>query len=541
MTPMAAPRKWDVLRRRVIWILLILLVPSFILFFHAASQQPETGPGGTAGVLFGKKIPWNTYETHRAWLQRQLEVQLGDQVPPELLQLFLTQAVWDRLILLEEAKRSRTQVDDVELASFIQSIAGFQEQGRFVPDRYHRYLRAIGISPQEFERLLRDDLRIKKLTEGVKASVSVTDEAVRAAYAKAHEQLTGSVLLAETRGFLPRVRALVTEADTRAYYAAHPDEFRTEEQLAIEYAGATRAELSERMSVPDGELAAFYEQHAQEFAAEDGTPPPLDQIRDAVRQRATEERVREHLAGLALDLAEDVEAGRSFDELVSARGLTRRAAGPFPVGTPWVAGGPEPAILQAVTGLGEGQMSDLIETDNGLYVARVTQRIPSRVPPFEEIHATVEERLVEALARQAARASLAAQRDALLAKQAEGLRFEEAVLAVGVSPTATQPFTRTGSIDPIGLVPALNEAAFATPLGQLSEVVDLPVGYAVIRPEERLPLDESKLPDEQASLRQQLLSEQETQRLQGWLAELRTRAKLRSFVDSPMPFTASGP
>ena len=534
---MPKPSKWDVLRKRVIWILLILVVPSFILFFHAARQAPE-GPGGTAGVMFGKRIPWETFQEQRAWIRRQLESQLGSDIPPEILDPVLNQVVWDRLILLEEAQRSRLRVDDLELAAFIQGIAGFQDQGRFLPERYHRYLRAIGMSPQEFEKLLRDDLRIKKLTDSVKASVAVSDEEVKAAYVKAHERLTTSVILVETASWTKIASAALTEADLRASYDAHPEEARLPEQLVMDYAGLTHAELASRVQATEEDLADFHQRHPDRFTTEAGAVRPLEEVLEAVRQQVTDERVHEQLTALALDLTDDLDAKRPFEEIVAARALSVRSAGPFPAGNPWIPGGPEPAILQAVATLNVGEVSRLIETDSGVYLARVTQRIPPRLPPFEEVEAQVSARLSHQLAVEAARASAQSLRATLTTQQAARVRFEEAALTAGIRLIRPAPFTRTQPLDPIGEAPALNEAAFATPLGDLSEVVEIPTGFAMVRPEERVPPDDSKSSEEQGALRHELLTQQENARIQAWLDDLRARAKLQTFTEQPPAFGA---
>ena len=153
--------KSQALRRRTSWIVAAVLILPFVLFFHATGQAPPRGPGGTAGELFGKPVPWEVFEDERRWVQRHLENQLGD-IPETFRQMF-TQAAWDRLVLLEEARRARLAVPDEELAASIRRIPEFQEEGRFLPDRYHLLLRASGLTPQTFETRLRKDLLIERL------------------------------------------------------------------------------------------------------------------------------------------------------------------------------------------------------------------------------------------------------------------------------------------------------------------------------------------------------------------------------------------
>ena len=155
-------------RRTVaLWIVIILALP-FILFFHWGGGNAGPGPGGTAGVIFGRPIPWERYDqTYRA-IRRGLESQFADNPVPDAFEPILRQQTWDRLILQEEARR-RMSVTDEELARSIQTQPTFQQAGRFDPALYLRFVRAMGVTPQLFEERLRDDMRVEKLLEQVKA------------------------------------------------------------------------------------------------------------------------------------------------------------------------------------------------------------------------------------------------------------------------------------------------------------------------------------------------------------------------------------
>ena len=530
-----------VFRRRTSWIVAAVLILPLIVFFHISSRAPVKGPGGTAGTIFGHQVPWETFEEQRLWLQGRLQHQLG--MLPELMDQLLTQYTWDRLLLLDEARRRHLRVTDARLADFIRRLPALQEQGRFQPERYKLFLRSIGMRPETFERLVRSDLTIEDLATSVKESVAVSDDEVKAAYMKQRERLTATVFLFSPEAFTVKVAAALTDADLRASYEAHPDEVRIPDQLMIEVAGATREALAARVQPTDEALDAFYQDHRDEFAkarpgvderraGEDGTSRPLDEIRGDVRQRLIDERVRKQLTTLALDLEDDTGAGATFEEIAAARALARKTAGPIPVGRAWVPGGPEPAVLRAVAGLAEGTVSEVIRTDTGVYLARVTQRIPSRVPPFEEVRAQVRQRLIEERAREAARADANVLHARLTQQTTAGLRFEEAALAYGALPAHPAAFNRSEPIDPIGHVPPVNEAAFATPLGHFSQVLETPAGFVIIRPETRIPADGSTFVEAKEALRQETLAEKQSARLEQWLQDLRRRAKIHSFVDA---------
>ena len=522
-------------RRRVSWLIAAILILPFVIFFHATGQAPSRGPGGAAGELFGRSVPWETFQEQRGWLLTQWRNQFGDAL--DAMGPFITQSTWDRLILLEEAGRRRLRVGDQELAAAIHKIPAFQDGGRFIPERYHRYVSAVGTTPQAFERLLRSDLLIEKLVGSVKAAVAISDDDVRQAYARQHEQLQATVIFFGAAAFEEEAVAALTEESLRAHYDAHPDALRIPEQIVVEYAGASREELAAQLQVDEAAVGAFYDSHPDEFTNEDGTLPPLEEVREAVRERAANERARKQLTALALDLEDDLAARRPFDEIVAARALQTKTAGPLAPGSfqamdGWIAEGFDPAILQAAASLAEGQISDVIETGDGIYLARVTQRLAARLPPFEDLREAIRAQLIHEGARALARARATALHEHLQRQLKAGVRFEEAVLRSGKIPAAPAVLTRAGAIASIGDAPAVTEEAFRTPLGTPTGVLDTPAGFALIRPETLIPADFSGFAAVEAALRQQTLTDAQSARVSQWLTDLRGRANLRSFVES---------
>lgn len=518
-------------RRHISWVIAAVLILPFVLYFHAAGRTPLKGPGGTAGTIFGKAVPWDTFQQQRIWLQRQWENQFGKL--PESFQPLLIQSTWDRLILSEEARRKHLQVDDHELVDVIQKIPAFQDHGRFVALRYKQYLKAINTNSQAFEAFLRQDLLVEKLVDTVKQTVVVTDGDVKRAYHDAHDTLRATLIIFDSAVYIQEVAAALTDAELRAYYDAHPDEFRIPDQLTFTYAGASRDDLEGKVALTDDDLKAFYEDHEKEFTTPDGKVKTFDEAQDMVRQRLMAERVRKQLTALSLDLQEDLEAKKAFDEIVTARALISHTAGPVAADSPWVAGGPEPQILQAASTLATGAVSDVVETAGGVYLVRLTDRVPSRLPSFEDVRATIAGKLTQERSR--AKAKEAA--DGFYAKAKEqsptGLRFEEIALLDHPLHVTPATFTLQQPIDPIGRVPDLNRAAFATPLGHLTPVVEFPNGFVLLRPEERTVADEGHYAKEEAALRQELLTKKQNEHLEQWIGQMRTRARLQDFSQHP--------
>src|SRR3990167_3977994 len=102
------------LRRRVSWIIASILILPFILFFHSSFQNPTRGPGGVAGELFGKPVPWETFQQALQWTRSQWQSRFADNTIPEAMEPMLIPQAWERLTLLTEANRERLGVRSEE-------------------------------------------------------------------------------------------------------------------------------------------------------------------------------------------------------------------------------------------------------------------------------------------------------------------------------------------------------------------------------------------------------------------------------------------
>ena len=493
-------------RRRVSWIIAAVLILPFLLFF--SSSNFSTGRRGqSAGTLFGKAVPLSAFED----LQQGLRRQWADRypgLPPDFLESMLTRSVWDRLTLLAEGKRQRLPISDLDIAARIQRVPDFQDNGRFSHARYELILRGAGSSPQRFEQSMRDDLLIEQLLDRVKAAVSVSDEEVRAAYEQAHEQLAASVVFFDPSDFVEAADAAITEEEVRARYDAHPDEVRVPAQVVFDYAGVSFEELAAK---------------TQPTAEESGL---TEEERDASKT----ERVGKQLKTLALDLQEDLEDHKPFEDIVTSRALVRRSAGPLDPEAEPPSDGPNPVILRAVKDVPEGQLSDVIDSGNRVDLARVTRRIPVTTPPFEAVRSQVRHRLILERSRTLAKAAAESWRTHVTEQQAQGLRFEE-VAAVDGRPVVSARFTRTQAIDPLGYQGDVNARAFATAPGQVTDVLETPRGFALLRPEERIPADRAGFDQEAPRIREETLTAKQSEQVEQWMSDLRTRAHLKSFLD----------
>jgi peptidyl-prolyl cis-trans isomerase D len=107
--------------------------------------------------------------------------------------------------------------------------------------------------------------------------------------------------------------------------------------------------------------------------------PPLAQIRPAVELAVRNEKKREAARRLAQDVSKRLAEGSTLAQAAQALKLPHQVLGPFTRVTPPF---PAPQIVGAAFGLPVGQVSDALDTPEGIYFVRVIKREPADSAQF---------------------------------------------------------------------------------------------------------------------------------------------------------------
>ncbi|MBI2173626.1 MAG: peptidyl-prolyl cis-trans isomerase [Candidatus Omnitrophica bacterium] len=235
---------------------------------------------------------------------------------------------------------------------------------------------------------------------------------------------------------------------------------------------------------------------------------------------------------LAIDLEEDLKVERPFEEIIQQRGLSLHAAEPLSTGERLIEDPAAAAVFEAIKGLGIGKISKLIETDRGVFIARVTQRSSERWPEFDEVREKLKMRLTQEAAGRMAKEAADSWRLTLLSTQRDNWSFKETAAAYGLEGIEVESVGRT---EPIAEIPDLtvNRLVFQTPPGAISEVLETALGVVVLCSGTRIPADPSGFDAQAQSMRKDVLARKQMEHVMEWLEQLRQQARLRSFVQLP--------
>ncbi|MBB3182502.1 peptidyl-prolyl cis-trans isomerase D [Halomonas fontilapidosi] len=313
--------------------------------------------------------------------QLEMEVQRAirsGQVPPDqeraLRAEMLDMLITNRL-LTQYAEEGGLHVSEAQLDQLIVNLPEFQDaNGRFDRDLFRNRLASAGFTPLTFRQQLSVDVKHQQLQQGLAVSDFTLDE----------EQERLATLQRQRRSF--RYHALVAsdlssppevgQEALEAYYDAHQADYRRPEQVRLNYVVLDRQQMAEQAEISEEALREAWETGAAE--ADRRVSHIMVTYGDS---QGGDGRSREEAEAILEQVQERLDEGEAFAKLageVSDDTSTSDDGGDLGVISRGFFG---EAFETAAFSLGEGEVSGIVETDNGLHLIKVTELDR---PAFEE-------------------------------------------------------------------------------------------------------------------------------------------------------------
>jgi peptidyl-prolyl cis-trans isomerase D len=181
-------------------------------------------------------------------------------------------------------------------------------------------------------------------------------------------------------------------------------------------------------------------------------------------------------------------------------------------------------FIQAAFQLAPGEISEIQDLSDGLYLMQVAESRPARIPELSAVQATVTQDLIKERQNEMARKDAVA----LLADVNGGVSLEQAAKKIGVAPRTTDYIKRNDPIVDLGSEPGINQAAF-----DLSERQPLPAepiqtakGFCVVRFAGRKNPEMADFEKERSQIKDRLLQQKKFKLWEGWMSELRAGSQI---------------
>jgi peptidyl-prolyl cis-trans isomerase D len=228
------------------------------------------------------------------------------------------------------------------------------------------------------------------------------------------------------------------------------------------------------------------------------------------------------------DSLEDLAQRNGIERAARATGAAVRSGVTVTENSPFVPGigsaleAVEWAEQETRDGAKAGQVSDLLETEQAFFVARLESFTPEGVTPLAQATPQIRRQLV--LEKKQEQARKIGQE---MVTQARGGRtLQQVAAARGLEVRQAGPFTRGDPNPALGQANAAIGAAFGVPVGRVSDVVKTTAGLFIIRPTARTEADRKAFDAQKQQMRAMAASQLQQGAVQRWLESLRKNADI---------------
>ena len=359
-------------KRLLQFVLALMIVPPFAFWGIQWTQRETAGVGEVASVG-GQKISEQEFTEALRQQQERLRGMLGRNFDPALLdspamRRELLEGMISQRLMMQHAARNHLTVSNETLVETTMSIPAFQVDGKFSRERYDAALRNERMSPEAFDAALRGDLLVQQLT-GALADSGLASKAVSRQLAQLRAQQRE---IAEHRVQADALvaQAKITPEAIRAFYDGNPARFQVPEEVGVEYLALSTDALLAAEQVGADEIKSYYESNLSKY----GEP---------------EQRRASHILIAVKSGAGDAEKAKARERAAQILSQLRKSPGSFAELAKSKSGDPGSAsrggdlgffsrgmmvraFEDAAFRLKPNQISDLVESDFGFHIIKIT-------------------------------------------------------------------------------------------------------------------------------------------------------------------------
>lgn len=328
-------------QKKIYIVIAIAVITTFALGgIHFYNKDED--PSSTLGYIDNRPVSVQDYLKSYKAVQHQVELFYGEKAREFSRFINLKGQAWDRLLLLNYAKKEGIKASDAEVVTWISTQ--FSLNGKFDELLYKRYVEtALRSNPREFEEEVRGSLTISKISERLKAKAPLTEEEVKNAYDEERKQrdIVYGFLSWETQ----KDAVKVSEEELRNVYSI------------------VKSSLAK---LPDGKELSFEEAKA-------------DMEKILVRENAVKEAVKK------LEAARKDMNAADFEAWLAANNLQVQKVERFKPGDTLPLVGSSSAVFEEkLAALEEGEVSKVFAVSEGAVIVKALKDTPADDSKYAE-------------------------------------------------------------------------------------------------------------------------------------------------------------
>ncbi|MDD5679332.1 MAG: SurA N-terminal domain-containing protein [Kiritimatiellae bacterium] len=499
------------IRNKFVWSgFAFIVILSFVAWQTQTGAVSEEETKNAAGMLDGKPVP--AAEMSSAYFNSYLYMSLMVGRPLKMtprVDEALKHMAWRRLIALRGAQEVRLTSSSEEVVAAIQQQPFFQEKGRFSRERYaafvQQFLANLRATENQFENHIRQEILLSKARLMLAQAAWVAPLETEQVYHQLYDTFIVSYVML-TRDELEHT-VKVSDAEARAYFVAHTNDFIIPEKMRVKYVTFPFARFLDEGAVEDADLRSYYDEHIEDFTTR-GTGDLLsarsfeeveDTLRDRLAQEAASTAAGEHAAEFEVALAPDRKGqAPSFETAARAAGLAVATSEVFtlndritglPVGLDFN------KAAFALRPTSDDYFSYPILGSNAFYLLAFENKTDQRIPAFDEVRSAARRAALEQAVSNKLAQTAAAIHQTVADALGRGRTFEQAIRPYHLEVITTDPFAvRTGlDMEDTAVFYELTKNILFLNPGELTDAIPIEGGVVIGHVDSRIMADRTLL------------------------------------------------
>jgi peptidyl-prolyl cis-trans isomerase D len=415
-------------------------------------------------------------------VQQQLDQMTQNQPVPAMLKGLYAKQVLDQIVfqnaLYVEADRLGLSVTPEEQADRIRQILPTAWSGGvWQKDLYATEVQTrTGMSVQQFEKALRDEMLTNKFKQMVTAGIAVNFEEVQQEFQRRNEKVKIQYAVIKPSDLASTIHP--SDAELNAYFQKNIGKYQVPEKRSARYALLDMAKLKAGTQPTDAELHAYYNQHIDDYKVQNRVHAEHILFKTVGKTDAEIAEIKKK----AEDVLAQAKKGGNFEDLAkknSEDDASKAKGGDLG----WIVEGQTvPEFQKAAFSLPKGSISDLVKTEYGFHIIKVMDHEQAHTKTYEEVRDEIFPVVQDAEVQ--AKANDISNQLASAVRQSDRQPLDDLAKKFNLETGETPPASITEPVGKLGNSNDLHQVLFQLRVGELSDPLRLDSGYVVLTPKD---------------------------------------------------------
>lgn len=378
-----------------LWFVIIAFIISIFAVWGGAGRLGEARTTNTIATVGDEKIQADFYYQSLYQRLEALKQEFADLDQNFIQQLNIPQQVLEQIIqqtvLLQVAEDLGILASSSEIRSKIMSFPVFQKDGKFVGfEEYQRILNWNRLSASEFEKSLVKDIITEKTIEFLTAGIAISQEELWENYKKNNESAQLEYLVIEADKM--KIEEEIEDDVLQEYFMNNQEKHKISERRSADFIFLSTEDMKSDLELTDSEIDDYYKDNQSQF-----TEP--EKIRVSRIFLSSTDKEKNQVLTEAQNIHDRINQGEDFEQLAKNLSQDEKAE----TGGDW--GLYEwkrlpAAEQQAIQDLSQGEVSNVIEGEDGVSLLKMTEKVPPVQKALEEVRERIKTILVDQKAKE---------------------------------------------------------------------------------------------------------------------------------------------